>query len=60
MMVIGNTTKHLEKAPSITKTVTCTQVNGYTTNQMDLVYIKLLLELGMKEAGKTTSSMDME
>ena len=60
MMVTGNTTRHLERELSITKTVMYTQVNGYTTNQMDLVYIKQQLELGMKVAGKTTSNMDME
>ena len=60
MTVIGNITRRLGKAPSITKMGTYTRVNGYITNQMDLVYIKLQLELGMKVAGKTTSSMDME
>ena len=60
MMVTGNTTKHLEKALSITRTETFTQVNGYTTNQMDLAYIKWQLELDMKEVGKTTNSMVME
>ena len=59
-MVTGNTTRHLEKALFITKTVMYTLDNGYTTNQMDLVYIKRQLELGMRVAGKTTSNMDME
>ena len=60
MMVTGNTTRHPDKALSITRTVTFTRANGYTTNQMVLVYIRLQMELGMKVAGKTTSSMDME
>ena len=60
MKVIGNTIKPLVKAHFDILQVTFILVNGYTTNQMDLAYIKWQLELGMKEVGKTTNSMVME
>ena len=59
MKVIGNTIKLLVQEHFDTQQVTFTLVNGYTTNRVDLDYIKLLLELSMRAAGKMTSSMGM-
>ena len=59
MKVIGNTIRLLVQEHFDTQQVTFTLVNGYTTNRVDLDYIKLLLELSMRVAGKMTSSMGM-
>ena len=59
MKVIGNTIRLLVQEHFDTQQVTFTLVNGYTTNRVDLDYIKLLLELSTRAAGKMTSSMGM-
>ena len=56
----GKRTKCVEKEPTITVTDRSIEVNGRTTNIVDVAYFNSPTGLSTKESGKTTSCMELD
>ena len=59
MMVIGKTTKEMDKVFFIIMTVIVMKVIGKTAKKMEKVFIIIITEIVMKGIGKTIKGMDM-